>query len=48
MEIDAKELTRMLGAAGLIDARRWMAVWRAHWDANLKTCVDGECLILLS
>jgi hypothetical protein len=39
---------RVLGAAGLVDELRWMAVWRKHWDANLATCVDGECLILLS
>ncbi len=48
VSLDAEEVARLVERAGLGDAQRWMDVWRKVWDANLATCVDGECLIQLS
>jgi len=27
---------------------RWLENWQKLWDANLVSCVDGECMVKLS
>ena len=38
VEVDVKELTRLIDKYKLGDAARWTRNWKAIWDRNLKSC----------